>query len=429
MNIFKYFSELFNNKSLSSKSCGSIDSLEYNHATNAYKQIKEGYCWNAIVYSCVSKIAQACGELELESVDKKGEYVEAETEILKLIQNPNQFQNDNTFIESAIIYHQLTGSCFIEGVMSGNRMIELNVIPTHEVTIQSYNTNNAYQPIEYTWNSNGLMKTWRLNQILGIYETEQKNSRLLHIKNFNPLLPKEGLSPLSAGAYAVDGNNLGMEWNNSMLNNYAKPSGVLSTEKVFDAPQRSFIAKYLDGLSGSKNANKTMILEGGLNWAQTGLSPLDMDFSNTLDKTAKYIAMVFKIPLDMVLGNSTYANLSESREMFYIDTVIPLTNRFLKELSKFIDPKGIYRLRVNMDNIIALEGMRERLFNRNVKGVQGSILTPNEARESIGYDPVDGIGDDLLTSGNTKLLDDVGAEIVNELQSLNTAQRVNNQKE
>jgi hypothetical protein len=101
-------------------------------------------------------------------------------------------------------------------------------------------------------------------------------------------------------------------------------------------------------------------------------------------------------------------------------------NRFLKELSLFIEPKSPNYMRVDMDDIIALENMRERLFNRNIKGVSGSILTPNEARESIGYDPIEGIADDLLTSGGTKLLDDIGAEIVNELQSLNNAQNNNN---
>lgn len=423
MNIFKSFKNFFK-KSHNSSLINDLGA--YDNVKNSSVFLKEGYAWNAIVFSCVSKIAQACAELEIESVNEKKEYVEKPTESILLLKKPNLFQSQNTFIESAIIYHQVTGSAFVEGVMSGNKVIELNVIPSHEVTIESYNTNNPYYPISYTWNSNGNLKKWELDPIQGGFQTQNKTSKLLHFKIFNPLNPKESLSPLSAGAYAVDAFNKGMAWNNSLLNNHAKPSSILTTDQVLEPNQREQIGKYLKSLSGSKNTAKTAIFEGGLKWQQTALSPLDMDFINILTKSTEQIAMIYKIPIDLVLGNSTYANLKESKEMFYIDTVIPLMNRFLKELSLFIEPKSPNYMRVDMDDIIALEGMRERLFNRNIKGVSGSILTPNEARESIGYDPIEGIADDLLTSGGTKLLDDIGAEIVNELQSLNNAQNNNN---
>jgi hypothetical protein len=46
---------------------------------------------------------------------------------------------------------------------------------------------------------------------------------------------------------------------------------------------------------------------------------------------------------------------------------------------------------VNQDKIGALEAMRTRLFDRMIKGYQADVLTRDEVREALGYEP---LGDD-----------------------------------
>jgi len=57
-------------------------------------------------------------------------------------------------------------------------------------------------------------------------------------------------------------------------------------------------------------------------------------------------------------------------------------------------------VKYDQDEIEALQENRSEVWNRAIAAVRAGILTPNEARELLGYDPVPG-ANSLLTSMNT----------------------------
>lgn len=75
------------------------------------------------------------------------------------------------------------------------------------------------------------------------------------------------------------------------------------------------------------------------------------------------------------------------------DTVLPLLDSLLDEVNRRIAPRfGDFRVVYDSDSISALAPRREAVWNR----VQtADFLTPNEKREAVGYDAIDG-GDKLL---------------------------------
>ena len=93
----------------------------------------------------------------------------------------------------------------------------------------------------------------------------------MHLTLFNPLDDYYGLSPLEAAACAVDTHNAAARWNKALLDNAARPSGALSYEPadgaVLSADQFKRLKEELaQEFSGSGNAGRPMLLEGGLKW-------------------------------------------------------------------------------------------------------------------------------------------------------------------
>ena len=116
-----------------------------------------------------------------------------------------------------------------------------------------------------------------------------------------------------------------------------------------------------------------------------------MDFTTTQKEAAKLIASAFGVPLPLIDNDaSTFNNLEQAKERLYTDTVLPLFNSFLSQFGAWYLPAfgdGL-ALRVDMDQIGALEGLRTRLYDRMLKGVTAGVLTVDEAREAIGYEPL-----------------------------------------
>lgn len=130
-------------------------------------------------------------------------------------------------------------------------------------------------------------------------------------------------------------------------------------------------------------------------WQQLSQSPTDMDFLNTMKETAKYVASAFGVPLPLIDNDaSTFNNLQQAKERLYTDTVIPLMEEMMGALSMWLLPRygeGL-QFRLNLDSIPALEGIRQRMFERAVMAYEKGVLTREESRLMMGY-PEQGEGE------------------------------------
>src|SRR5690606_31311928 len=104
---------------------------------------------------------------------------------------------------------------------------------------------------------------------------------ILHVALFNPLDDHYGAPPLEAAQVALDLHNAAGAWNKALLDNSARPSGALVyggagnlSDEQFDRLKEELEQNF----SGSANAGRPLLLEGGLDWRPLSLSPKDMDF-------------------------------------------------------------------------------------------------------------------------------------------------------
>ncbi|HEV2816953.1 MAG TPA: phage portal protein [Allosphingosinicella sp.] len=215
---------------------------------------------------------------------------------------------------------------------------------------------------------------------------------LVHLRAAHPLDDHYGLGCLGAAAAAVAVHNAAARWNKALLDNAARPSGALvhggDGGRALSAAQFDRLRSELEAqFSGSGNAGRPLLLEGGLSWQALSLTPAEMDFAGLKAAAAREIALAFGVP-PMLLGlpgDSTYANYKEANRALWRLTVLPMAARILSGLSAALACwwPGL-RLAVDLDRISALAAERERLW-RQVSAA--GFLSDEEKREMLGFAP------------------------------------------
>ncbi len=213
---------------------------------------------------------------------------------------------------------------------------------------------------------------------------------LVHLKAHHPLDDHYGLGCLGAAAPAVAVHNAAAKWNKALLDNAARPSGAL----VYDAGDGTALSgEQFDRLraemeaqfSGSGNAGRPMLLEGGLKWQAMSLTPADMDFAGLKAAAAREIALAFGVP-PMLLGlpgDATYANYREANRALWRLTVLPMAEKILSGISAALEAwrPGV-KLAIDIDQVTALSQDRERLWAQVAKA---DFLSDAEKREMLGF--------------------------------------------
>ena len=231
-----------------------------------------------------------------------------------------------------------------------------------------------------------------------------------------------GLSPIQSAATDIDQHNLANKHNVNLLQNGARPSGAVIFKpkdptgaqiQLSDLQRNQLMNDLTQRFSGTGNAGKPMLLEGDFDWKEMGLSPKDMDFIQLKNMSAKDIALIFGVPSQLIgiPDAQTYSNFAEAKLALYNETIIPLLDRIQSDMNEWLVPKfgDDLELRYDIDSIPAMAEQRTRVFESVTQGVQNGILTRNEAREQLGYEPIAG-GDSLLVPATLMPLNVAGDE-------------------
>jgi HK97 family phage portal protein len=342
---------------------------------------KEGFEENVWVYRCVMAIAQAAAGVEwnLYQNPGKGQREIEEHALLKLINKPNPFQSKREFFEAMTAYVLLAGNSYIEKVGPNvGPPMELYTLRPDRMAILP-DSINFVAGYEYT---------------LGANKKRFDANKVMHIKLFAALDDYYGLSPIAVGAKGIDNDNAASTWNNSLLNNSARPSGAMSTESHLTDPQYDRLQNELDtNYRGAKKAGKPLLLEGGLKWQEMGLSPRDMDFIESKKLSRVEICAAFGVPPEIVgdKEHATYSNYQEARQAFYQETVLPMLDLIRDKMNADLVPLFGENLKIDYDrdSIEALQENTDIEAKRIREDVKAGLLTVNEAREARGYEALD----------------------------------------
>ena len=383
----------------------SYQSLGYDVSTKiAYNDLaKEGYQENAIVYRCINEIANNASRVNMNLF--RGDQEVDNHPLLDLLYNPSPTQSQVEWFQGLYSYLLISGNNYMLSVGGDNTPpTELYNLRPDRIQIR---TGQRAMPQSYDYMIGG--------QIVESYEVDQAtgNSKIKHIKMFNPLDDYYGMSPIQASSVDIDQHNLANKHNVNLLQNGARPSGAVIFKPKDETGgnvqlsdnQRSQLQSDINSrFAGTGNAGRPMLLEGDFDWKEMGLSPKDMDFIQLKNMSAKDIALVYGVPSQLIgiPDAQTYSNFAEAKLALYNETIIPLLDKIQGDLNEWLVPQfndEALELRYDIDSIPAMAEQRRRVFESVTSGVKDGILTRNEAREQLGYEPIDG-ADSLLVPAN-----------------------------
>jgi HK97 family phage portal protein len=304
--------------------------------------------------------------------------------VAQLLRRPNPRQDGGVFFEMLYAHLLLAGNAYVEAVALGDSLGELYALRPDRIKVVP-GADGWAEAYEYCVGA----RCVRFDQLAS------KLPPILHLTFFHPLDDHYGLAPIEAAAVAVDTHNSAARWNKALLDNAARPSGALvfaADNNVLSSQQFDRLKRELDDTyTGSANAGRPMLLEGGLDWKAMSLSPKDMDFLEAKHTAAREIALAFGVPpmLLGIPGDNTFANYAEANRTFFRQTVLPLASRVGAGIAQWLSPQfgEAIRVTIDTDRIDALAADRAALWDRVSNA---PFLTLNEKREAVGYGPVEG---------------------------------------
>ena len=398
------------------------NSLGYDSAPKiAYDDLAtDGYSENAIVYRCINEISNNASRVKINLF--RGDQELDNHPLLDLLYNPSPTMSQVEWFQALYSYLLISGNNYMLSVGGDNTPpTELYNLRPDRMKIRS---GTRAMPVAYDYMLKGqIVESYIVDQATG-------GSKVKHIKLFNPLDDYYGMSPMQASSVDIDQHNLANKHNVNLLQNGARPSGAVifnpkdetgGNVQLSDVQRNQLMNDVNQRFSGTGNAGKPMLLEGDFEWKEMGLSPKDMDFIQLKNMSAKDIALVYGVPSQLIgiPDSQTYSNFAEAKLALYNETIIPLLDRIQGDLNEWLVPmfneQGL-ELRYDIDSIPAMAEQRKRVFESVSAGVKDGILTRNEAREQLGYEPIEG-ADSLLVSANLmplNLADDMTEDNISE---------------
>ena len=307
------------------------DAAEVGFARSYSEQFCEVYQRNPVGQRAVRLVAGMLGGLTVEAI-------EGDARAADLVQADGLLET----MAASLLLH---GNAYAQLIADDrDRPQELCLLRPERVSVVS---DERGWPVAYLYRAGGQARRYERKDALD-------RQQVAHIKALHPRDDHYGMGCLDAAIAAASVHNRASRWNKALLDNAARPSGALSYEpadgSVMSAEQFQRLRQELtDEFSGSGNAGRPLLLEGGLKWQALSLTPADMDFVALKEGAARDIALAFGVPPVLVglPGDATYANAREAGRALYRQTVLPMATRVLNALGAMLsDWMGPLRLAI-----------------------------------------------------------------------------------
>ncbi len=351
---------------------------------NQYLKAAKGW-----IYGCVGVISDEIASIELFlKLVKKGEVTEVDDhEALDLIYRANNAMTRFDLIQTTFQYLELTGEApwFISFV--NGKPDSIILLRPDRLTVLPGKNGEMVGGYKY-----------RVYSDTGVKDMTLEPHEVVPLKYVDPDQPLRGKGPLQAAAETVDLDNYSEKWNSQFFKNSATPNAALISEKTLSKDVRARLQKKLEqNYKGVDNSNKTMILEGGLKFEKLSLSQKDMDFIEQQKFSRDKILSIFRVP-PTALGltnDVTRANAEATDYVFAKRTIKPKMIRFIEQLNEFYLPLfslngGKVTTDLYFDFADPVPQNVDQLINRAQSGINAGYMTINEARETMGLDPIEG---------------------------------------
>lgn len=327
----------------------------------------------------------------------KDEKVPDETHPLWYLLNvrPNRYQTKVEFWETVMLNLVSSGNAYVAIERLGGRIVSLLPLMSSQMATELLDDGSV-------------VHTYYSGTTTRVYSAES----MWHIKLFgNGVM---GLSPLayarqSLGITIAAENRLG-----SVYRNGGKPTGILMVDKLLTKEQRKQIRENMAELAEGNNDN-LFVLEAGMKYEAVSMTPQDIELLESrrfqLEDVARFLG-VPSVLINDTSGSTTWGSgVQQIIDGFYKLNLRPYLERLEAGIRCHLlnEADGrVYATEFDFDALLRMD--QATRFDGYGKGINGGVLTPNEARALEGWAPKPG-GDTLLVNGTMVPVDSVRARV------------------
>jgi len=351
------------------------------------------------VWAAVRLITESIGCMPFNLFDiRNGDRVQASDHNLHhiLTVQPNQYQTTTEFWESIALNLALSGNAYAIKQKAGGMLVGLLPVSTQQMKTELLDDGTVVHEL-------------RTGSDVRVYSSDS----MWHIKLFGNGIV--GMSPLSYARSAVGIAVAGEGRVSDIYANGAKPSGVLSIDRLLTDDQRAQVRTRFKGLEQGSD-DRLFVLEAGMKYQQVSMSPQDIQLLDSRRFQIEDIGRFFGVP--SILLNQTYgqsslgSNVKEIFEAFYKLALRPYLERIEASVLRWLldpDERGDYIAEFNFDALLRPDLLSRMQANR--EAIHSGQMTPNEARFSEGRPSIEG-GDRLMIQGATVPIEQAGLKPV-----------------
>jgi len=282
---------------------------------------------------------------------------------LLLNKEPNPFQDISTFRRNLITDFLLDGNIFVyfDGV-------HLYHLPSSKMVIHA--SDSTYIE-KFTFNE----------------RIDYRPSEIIHIKDNSFYSIYRGVSRLKPALRTMILMKRMRDFQDNFFKNGAVPGLVLKSpntlsEKIKERMLQSWSIRYKPDAGG----RRPLILDGGIeidSFANVNFK--ELDFQSAISENEKIILKALGIP-PIMLDSGNNANIRPNMRMYYLETVLPIVRKMNFAFERFFG----FELKEDVTDIPALQPELRDQSQYYTSLVNAGVITPNEARDHLGFDAVEG---------------------------------------
>ncbi len=292
-----------------------------------------------------------------------------------LCRRPNSEMTPSRFMLMVVASICLRGNAFIEKKFIANRLVSLVPLLPQNMVVKRLTTG----VLEYKYTENGSERVIPIKNIM-------------HIRGFG-LDGVCGMMPMKTGRDVIGSAMAVEESAAKIFEQGLQSSGFLTAEQALNDEQRERLRKYMAKFTGSKNAGKIMVLEGGLKYQGVTMNPEDAQMLESRSFSIEEICRWFRVPPFMVGHTTKQSSWASSLEgmnlQFLTHTLRPLLVNIEQEIGRcLLDSDDEVFAEFSVEGLLRADSAGRAAYYTSA--LQNGWMSRNDVRRLENMPPIEG---------------------------------------
>lgn len=359
--------------------------IAYPNKAGYTANVELGFKRNPVVAACVGLYASTLNEAPL-GVQRSDGSIDTNHPLSLLFRRPNSHMGQSDFWQIVWTYLAISGNCYVKKVRSdyGN-IVEL--IPYSDAYVVPVLDELGWV-YAYEYQSNNFKQTWKRDDVIHLHNPAYRDPLRMHM----------GISPIEVAWDKINTYNELQATMYSLVASNAVPSGILTAPTDIPIATVTSLKEQLKKRKNATGRERTdpLVLGSGMRYEQMGLDASKLQANEMLQELEVAICGAFRIhPVVALtsagLARSTYNNIQSAYQEYTTLTRVPFWNAIEEQIEAGLTKEyPAIQVQFDLTEVQALQPDADALIYPVVAEFTSNIITQNETRKKLGFEPVEG---------------------------------------